>query len=111
MPTRNIDIPFKNLAQRYAADVLFYRLASYGQPIFMRFTSIGRRLRPKVDILFAGDPVDLGQLCGGDVKVADGPCAIHAMSSPRVSTFQPGILGCNIAKFVFPQAEGKAALK
>jgi hypothetical protein len=34
---------------------------------------------------------------------------IHAMSSPSVSTFQPGSVGRSIARFVLPQAEGKAA--
>lgn len=33
----------------------------------------------------------------------------QAMSSPRVSTFQPGSFGCSIARLVLPQAEGKAA--
>ena len=36
------------------------------------------------------------------------PNFIHAMSSPIVSTFQPGIVGISIDKFVLPQAEGKA---
>src|SRR5205085_10089454 len=30
------------------------------------------------------------------------------MSSPIVSTFQPGSVGISIARLVFPQAEGKA---
>ncbi len=30
------------------------------------------------------------------------------MSSPIVSTFQPGRVGISIARFVFPHAEGKA---
>ena len=34
---------------------------------------------------------------------------IQAISSPMVSTFQPGIVGTSIAIFVLPQAEGKAA--
>ena len=33
---------------------------------------------------------------------------IQAISSPIVSTFQPGIVGTNIDRFVFPQALGKA---
>ena len=33
----------------------------------------------------------------------------QAMSSPIVSTFQPGIVGFSMARFVLPQAEGKAA--
>src|SRR5213080_4997604 len=36
------------------------------------------------------------------------PNFIHAMSSPTVSTCQPGSVGISIARFVFPQAEGKA---
>ncbi len=32
------------------------------------------------------------------------------MSSPTVSTFQPGTVGCSIARFVLPHADGKAAL-
>src|SRR5215472_4253293 len=39
------------------------------------------------------------------------PNFIHAMSSPTVSTFQPGMEGISIAKFVLPQAEGKAPVK
>jgi hypothetical protein len=34
---------------------------------------------------------------------------IQAMSSPMHSTFQPGIVGCSIARFVLPQALGNAA--
>ena len=34
---------------------------------------------------------------------------IQAMSSPMVSTFQPLIVGSIIARFVLPQADGKAA--
>jgi hypothetical protein len=34
---------------------------------------------------------------------------IQAMSSPRVSTFQPGNVGTSIARFVLPHADGKAA--
>ncbi len=37
------------------------------------------------------------------------PNFIQAISSPTVSTFHPGIDGVNIARFVFPQALGKAA--
>ncbi|CAB5055634.1 unannotated protein [freshwater metagenome] len=37
------------------------------------------------------------------------PKRIQAMSSPRVSTFQPLIVGSNIARFVLPHADGKAA--
>ena len=36
------------------------------------------------------------------------PNFIHAMSSPIVSTFQPGIVEISIDKFVLPRAEGKA---
>src|SRR3954452_854837 len=34
---------------------------------------------------------------------------IQAMSSPMASTFQPGMVGCSIARLVFPQALGNAA--
>ncbi len=37
------------------------------------------------------------------------PTFIHAMSSPRVSTFQPGIVGSSMARLVLPQALGNAA--
>ena len=37
------------------------------------------------------------------------PKRIQAMSSPRVSTFQPGIVGSSIARLVLPQALGNAA--
>ena len=37
------------------------------------------------------------------------PNRIQAMSSPRVSTFQPGMVGASIARLVLPQALGKAA--
>jgi hypothetical protein len=37
-----------------------------------------------------------------------GPNIIQQMSSPIVSTFQPGRVGTSIARFVFPHAEGKA---
>ena len=38
------------------------------------------------------------------------PTCIQAMSSPQVSTFQPGRVGSIMARFVLPQAEGKAAV-
>ena len=41
-------------------------------------------------------------------KRPSSPNFIQAMSSPTVSTFQPGIVGISMAKFVFPQADGKA---
>src|SRR5262249_19960839 len=37
-----------------------------------------------------------------------GPNFIHAMSSPIVSTFQPGTVEISIARFVLPQATGNA---
>ena len=37
------------------------------------------------------------------------PNFIHAMSSPMVSTFQPGTVGMSMARFVLPQADGNAA--
>ena len=37
------------------------------------------------------------------------PNVIQAMSSPRVSTFQPGMVGSSMARFVLPQALGNAA--
>src|SRR3954452_10266123 len=37
------------------------------------------------------------------------PNRIQAMSSPRVSTFQPSMVGSSIARLVLPQALGKAA--
>ena len=37
------------------------------------------------------------------------PNRIHAMSSPRVSAFQPGMVGASIARLVLPQADGNAA--
>jgi hypothetical protein len=37
------------------------------------------------------------------------PNRIQAMSSPRVSTLQPGMVGRSIARLVFPQADGNAA--
>ncbi len=36
------------------------------------------------------------------------PNFIHAMSSPTVSTFHPGMVGISIDKFVFPHADGNA---
>ena len=42
-------------------------------------------------------------------KRPSSPGRIHVMSSPRVSTRHPGMLGRSIARFVLPQAEGKAA--
>ena len=37
------------------------------------------------------------------------PNRIQAMSSPRVSTFQPGMVGSIMARLVLPQALGNAA--
>src|SRR5437588_1135947 len=37
------------------------------------------------------------------------PKRIQAMSSPRVSAFQPGMVGASIAMFVLPQPDGNAA--
>ena len=37
------------------------------------------------------------------------PTRIQAMSSPRVSTFQPGMVGASMARLVLPQALGNAA--
>ncbi len=37
------------------------------------------------------------------------PNFIHAMSSPMVSAFQPGIDGMSIARLVLPHADGNAA--
>jgi len=37
------------------------------------------------------------------------PNRIQAMSSPMVSTFQSGMLGCSMARLVLPHADGKAA--
>ena len=42
-------------------------------------------------------------------KRPSGPGRIQQMSSPMVSTFQPGIVGSSIARFVLPQPDGKAA--
>jgi len=39
------------------------------------------------------------------------PWRIHAMSSPTVSTFQPGIVGRSMARLVLPQALGNAAVR
>ena len=36
------------------------------------------------------------------------PNFIHAMSSPTVSTLQPGMVGMSIARFVLPHADGNA---
>src|SRR6185369_6602550 len=36
------------------------------------------------------------------------PNRIQAMSSPSVSTRQPGMVGCSMARLVLPQADGKA---
>src|SRR5581483_7158763 len=44
-------------------------------------------------------------------KRPSAPNFIHAISSPTVSTFQPGMVGTSIAKFVFPHAEGNAPVK
>src|SRR6202023_3413005 len=38
------------------------------------------------------------------------PNFIHAMSSPIVSTFQPGSVGISIARLVLPHADGNAPL-
>ena len=38
------------------------------------------------------------------------PKRIQAMSSPTVSTVQPGIVGVSMARLVLPQALGKAAV-
>ena len=38
------------------------------------------------------------------------PIFIHAMSSPTVSAFQPGIEGISIARLVLPHADGNAAV-
>ena len=37
------------------------------------------------------------------------PKFIQAISSPTVSTFHPGMVGTSMARFVLPQALGKAA--
>ena len=37
------------------------------------------------------------------------PNRIQAMSSPRVSARQPGMVGCSIARLVLPHADGNAA--
>ena len=44
-------------------------------------------------------------------SIPSGPIFIQQMSSPMVSTFQPGIVGIIIARFVLPQAEGKAPVR
>ena len=38
-----------------------------------------------------------------------GPNRIQAISSPIVSTFQPGMVGASMARLVLPQADGNAA--
>src|SRR6204780_2342709 len=38
-----------------------------------------------------------------------GPNRIQAMSSPMVSAVHPGMVGCSMARFVLPHADGKAA--
>src|ERR671910_2554047 len=38
------------------------------------------------------------------------PNRIHAMSSPSVSTFQPGMVGSSMARLVLPHADGNAAV-
>src|SRR5581483_2160894 len=42
-------------------------------------------------------------------SLPSGPIFIHAMSSPMVSLFQPGIVGTSMARLVLPQADGNAA--
>src|SRR5271169_1573388 len=42
-------------------------------------------------------------------KPASGLIAYSLPSSPMVSTFQPGIVGCSMARLVLPHADGKAA--
>src|SRR6266568_3715330 len=42
-------------------------------------------------------------------SLPSGPNRIQAMSSPTVSTFQPGMVGCSMARLVLPHADGKAA--
>jgi hypothetical protein len=42
-------------------------------------------------------------------RCPSGPNFIQQMSSPIVSTFQPGSVGSSMARLVLPQAEGKAA--
>jgi hypothetical protein len=39
------------------------------------------------------------------------PNRIQTMSSPKVSAVQPGRVGRSMARFVFPQALGKAAAR
>ena len=41
-------------------------------------------------------------------SMPSGPIFIQQMSSPMVSTFQSGTVGMSIARFVLPQADGKA---
>src|SRR6266404_3032526 len=42
-------------------------------------------------------------------SLPSGPNRIQAMSSPMVSTFQPPMVGCSMARLVLPHAEGNAA--
>src|SRR6204780_5369470 len=42
-------------------------------------------------------------------SLPSGPGRIQAMSSPMVSAVHPGMVGCSMARFVLPHAEGKAA--
>ena len=42
-------------------------------------------------------------------SLPSGPNRIQAMSSPMVSTFQPGMVGCSMARLVLPHADGNAA--
>jgi hypothetical protein len=42
-------------------------------------------------------------------SLPSGPNRIQAMSSPMVSTCQPGMAGCSMARLVLPHADGNAA--
>src|SRR6516164_8683001 len=42
-------------------------------------------------------------------SLPSGPNRIQAISSPMVSTFQPGMAGASMARLVLPQADGNAA--
>ena len=42
-------------------------------------------------------------------SLPSGPNRIQAMSSPMVSTFQPPMVGCSMARLVLPHADGNAA--
>ncbi len=42
-------------------------------------------------------------------SLPSGPNLIQAMSSPTVSTRQPGMVGCSMARLVLPHADGNAA--